>query len=161
MSEQSSETNFDMVLTMGVPAEIVKFAIERSDERQLALTAIELSWTSLMPYPKDSYLNILINSNEIGPQTNSAKGAVNCSSNLQLEVKCTFITSDKIMVTGMFNEDLVAGTFIFFMITNLYVDIIDPKITKSWVMTVWTQKGYFIDQISDGLDFEYKCSVPC
>lgn len=28
-------------------------------------------------------------------------------------------------------------------------------------MTVWTKEGYFVDQISDGLDFEYKCSVPC
>lgn len=123
MSEQSSDNNFDMVLTMGEPAEIVKFNIARSDERQLALTAIELSWTSLMPYPKDSYLNIIIDADEIGPESNSAKGAVNCSSNLQLEVKCTFITSDKIMVEGIFTEDLVAGTFVFFMITNFYVDI--------------------------------------
>lgn len=82
MSEQSSDNNFDMVLTMGEPAEIVKFNIARSDERQLALTAIELSWTSLMPYPKDSYLNIIIDADEIGPESNSAKGAVNCSSNL-------------------------------------------------------------------------------
>lgn len=65
------------------------------------------------------------------------------------------------MVEGIFTEDLVAGTFVFFMITNFYVDISEPRITKSWVMTVWTKEGYFVDQISDGLDFEYKCSVPC
>ena len=145
MSEQSADQNGDMYLSMGVPAEIQKFDFSRSDERQLALTALELSWTSLMPYPKNSYLNIMINADEIGPESNSAKGAVNCSSNLQLEVKCTFITNDKIMVEGIFTEDLVAGSFVFFMITNFFVDISEPTITRSWTMTVITENGYFID----------------
>jgi hypothetical protein len=62
MSEQSSDPNSNMALTMAEPAEILNFNFVRSDERQLALTALELSWNSMMPYPKDSYLNLIINS---------------------------------------------------------------------------------------------------
>ena len=45
-----------MKLKAGTPASIESFTFERTDERQLAITAIELAWTSVMPYPKDSYL---------------------------------------------------------------------------------------------------------
>lgn len=109
------------------------------------MTAIELSWTSTMPYPQGSYLLININSNEIGPESNTAKGEVKCSSNLQLEVDCIFVTDDRIEVREIFLERLVKGSFVFFMITNFYVDISEPRVTESWDMTVYTEDGFKID----------------
>ena len=80
--------NVGMRLKAGTAAEITSFNFERTDERQLAITALELSWTSVMPYPEGSYLQLNIYSREIGPEPVSGKGKVKCSSNLQLEVEC-------------------------------------------------------------------------
>jgi hypothetical protein len=51
----------------------------------------------------------------------------------------------------MYVDDVVAGTRIFFMITNFYVDISEPMTTKSWVVTVFTEDDFFIDWIGSGL----------
>ena len=61
----------------------------------------------------------------------------------------------------MFVENLVPGSFVTFMITNFYVDISEPTVTRSWTMNVYTKDGYLTDAINKGLDFTYPCSVPC
>ena len=48
--------NVGMRLKAGTAASIISYNFERTDERQLAITALELSWTSVMPYPEGSYL---------------------------------------------------------------------------------------------------------
>jgi len=114
-----------------------------------------------MPYPKDAFLILEIDSQVIGPEAHPNRGAPNCSSNLQLVIQCTFLTEDKIKITGMFVEDLVAKTYISFLITNFYVGIYEPVVTKSWKLTVFTPDEYFIDAVSSGLYFTFSCSVPC
>jgi hypothetical protein len=104
-----------------------------------------------MPYPKDSYISIVINSKEIGPKNSEAVQKVNCSSNLQLSVSCSFSSLDKIKISGMFVDDLVENTYITFLITNFFIDVVKPLTTESWKVTVFNKDNYFIDDITGGL----------
>jgi proprotein convertase subtilisin/kexin type 5 len=47
------------------------------------------------------------------------------------------------------------------MITNFYINIKDPMVTDSWVLTVYTSEGYAIDQIKSGLSLKFVCTAPC
>lgn len=151
------------ILAMKEPSPIKKFEFNAVDNRQLADTAFELSFTSTMPYPKGAYLMMDINSSEMGPKDAASKAKVKCSSNLQLIVACKFLPNekDKIKVTGVFIDDIVAQSHISFMITNFFINIKVPKVTESWVVTVHTPAGDAIDQIKSGLNLEFKCTVPC
>lgn len=131
------------------------------DRRQQAVTAFKLDFTTTMPYPKGSYLQIQIDSSQVGPKDASAAKAVKCSSNLQLDVKCTFVNPNLVKVAGIFVDDLVKNSKISFMITNFQVKVTTPLNTKSWVVTVYTPAGHFIDRISSGLHLEFKCHSPC
>ena len=116
-----------------------------------------------MPYPKGAYLVIAIDSSEMGPKDAASQSKVKCSSNLQLIVACKFLASekDKIKVTGVFIDDIVAQSHISFMITNFFINIKVPRVTNSWVVTVYTPAGDAIDQIKSGLSLEFKCTLPC
>lgn len=117
-----------------------------------------------MPYPKDSYIEIRYNEDQIGPKDNLAKADIKCSSNLQLEVDCVLDIENKITLNGIFADDLVANSYLYFVISGLFNDIIEPTVTDSWVMTVYTEidgASYHIDTIESGLDFEWLCSMPC
>lgn len=119
-------------LTMKEPHPISKFTFEPVDRRQTALTALQIDWTSTMPYPKGSYFEVLINSTQIGPKDAAAKAAVQCSTNLQLQVKCTFVSDDLIKVEGAFVDDLVRNSKLQFLITNFYINVTQPMTTTSW-----------------------------
>ena len=78
-----------------------------------------------MPYPKDSYIEIRYNQSQIGPVDN-AMDDVQCSSNLQLEVACDLNQQDKITMTGMFAEDTVENTYMWFVVSGLFIDLLLP-----------------------------------
>jgi hypothetical protein len=59
---------------------------------------------------------------------------------------------------NMFPEDVVENTYMYFVISNLFIDVKEPVITDSWVMTVFSKidgKDYHIDTIDKGLVFEW------
>ena len=61
----------------------------------------------------------------------------------------------------MFAQDLVQDSQIFLMITNFYVAVTEPKTTKSWIVTVLTPDGDFIERIGSGLQRTFQCYSPC
>ena len=67
---------------MAEPHPITVFDLKPIDDRQLALTAYELTFTSKMPYPKGSYMMILIDRDVVGPRDEESVSDVKCSSNL-------------------------------------------------------------------------------
>jgi hypothetical protein len=65
---------------------------------------------------------------------------------------------------GIFADDLVDDSYIWFVISGLFVDIFEPTITDAWNMTVYTEidsTSYHIDTIQGELSLEWKCSIPC
>lgn len=91
ISEMTKENFAGSALIMKEPSPIQIFKFDARDNRQLAHTAFELSFTSTMPYPEGSYLLIDIDSAVIGPEDAASQAKVQCSSNLQLQAKCTFL----------------------------------------------------------------------
>lgn len=79
MTEPSLEA---ATLRMTIPASVRRYSLSPVDGRQLAVTAFKLKFTSTLPYPKGSYLEIGINSKEMGPRNADDRAAVTCSSNL-------------------------------------------------------------------------------
>jgi hypothetical protein len=84
ISEMTSANFAGSSLTMKAPSPIHVFKFDALDNRQLAHTAFELSFTSTMPYPAGSYLLLVIDSAVIGPEDAASRAKVKCSSNLQL-----------------------------------------------------------------------------
>ena len=82
ISEMTQKGFAGSILTMREPSPIKKFEFDAVDNRQLADTAFELSFTSTMPYPKGAYLMMNINSSEMGPKDAASQAKVKCSSNL-------------------------------------------------------------------------------
>jgi hypothetical protein len=78
---------------MKEPSLIEVFKYDALDNRQLAETAFELSFTSTMPYPSGTYLLLEIDASVIGPKDAASQAKVKCSSNLQLQAKCTFLAN--------------------------------------------------------------------
>lgn len=64
-------------------------------------------------------------------------------------------------MNGMFIDDIVANTYLYFVISGLFTDIFEPTVTDSWIVTVYTEDDYMIDSIESGLTFEWTCSMPC
>ena len=156
---KSDETN--AMLTMQKPHPISEFTYEPVDKRQTALTAFQIDWTSTMPYPRDAYFEVKLDSTQIGPKDAAARANVKCSTNLQLTVRCTFVTDDLIKVEGAFVEDLPRNSRLQFIITNFYINVEKPMTTTSWQLTTFTPGGHFIDTIDNGLNLTYKCHLPC
>lgn len=84
ISEMTEENFAGTALIMKAPSPIQVFKFDALDNRQLAHTAFELSFTSTMPYPEGSYLLLDIDSAVIGPEDAASQAKVKCSSNLQL-----------------------------------------------------------------------------
>jgi proprotein convertase subtilisin/kexin type 5 len=78
-----------------------------------------------------------------------------------MELDCEFVDENLVKVHGMFAQDLVEGSQIFFMITNFFIAVTEPLTTKSWIVTVFTPEGDFIDRIGSGLQRTFPCFSPC
>lgn len=82
MAEMTFSDKSEMMLRMTEPHPITTFELKPIDDRQLALTAYELTFTSKMPYPKGSYMMIQIDRTVVGPRDEESVSDVKCSSNL-------------------------------------------------------------------------------
>jgi hypothetical protein len=82
MAEMTFSDFDNMKLRMEEPHPITVFNLNPIDDRQLALTAYELTFTTKMPYPKGSYMMIQIDRAVIGPRDEESASDVKCSSNL-------------------------------------------------------------------------------
>ena len=163
-------------LTMTIAATIRTASLTAVDPRQLALTAFELEFRSEMPYPEGSYVVVAFDSTEMGPFARvratvdeearvaipEAEYEVACFTNLQLDVECTFTgDGDQLKLPGMFVDELPPGSYVHIMITNFYIDVTEPMVTKSWGVTVYTDDDKKIDEVTEGLTLEFKCYPPC
>jgi len=164
-----------MRLTMTIAATITSASLTAVDDRQLALTAFELEFRSEMPYPAGSYVVVAFDSTEMGPFARvqasvdgdrvaipEADYDVACFTNLQLEVDChEYVDTDHLKLPGMFVDELPPGSYIHIMITNFYIDVTEPMVTKSWGVTVYTDDDKKIDEVTEGLSLEFDCYPPC
>jgi hypothetical protein len=58
-------------------------------------------------------------------------------------------------------DNVMANTHIEFMITNFEINPVEPTITKSWEVTMYTPDDFFIETRDQGFSLEFKCAVPC
>jgi hypothetical protein len=47
------------------------------------------------------------------------------------------------------------------MITNMILNVDTPITTESWTLTSFVGEMYKIDEIPDGLSFDFECDFPC
>lgn len=80
---------------------------------------------------------------EEGP--NGENKDIECFSNLQIQVTCTFVDSNTIKVTDIVVDDLVPGTHVSLTITNFEIFVSTPIVSESWVLKVYTQDDHFIE----------------
>ena len=162
-AQMTDTTREENRLTMTQPAYIQQATFQATDFRQLAKTAFALEFTSLLQYPEGTYVTITLDPSVYGPEKkeDGSTATIECFSNLQILVTCTFVDASTIKVTDLVVDDLIPGTHISLTLTNFEIFVTGPLTSESWVLKVYTKDDYFIETRDQGISLTFLCQEPC
>jgi len=93
------------------------------------------------------------------PENAENQDSTDCFFRNQLFVKC-LIFEDYIQIKNVLTSPQTADQPMSITITNMQINVFKSGKTKSWKLTTFTGNDE-IDQVSEGLSFDFKCDYPC
>ena len=76
-------------------------------------------------------------------------------------MKCEFVSDAQIKVSGVVVSDLKEASELKIVITNFFINVVEPIQTSSWHLVSYTEGGHFVDEIDSGLSLKFDCYAPC
>ncbi|CDW75779.1 UNKNOWN [Stylonychia lemnae] len=147
-------------IQVGQPSTITQANFTALDFRQLAYTAITIRMKTNNFIPAGGYLEVSFDRMYFQVNRDTS---FKCTSNLVKNelVTCVFNKEGQFLVQDLFPADYVGGSFVDFTINNVNIDVTTKMTTPSWTVISYTNDGYQIDKISDGLSLVFPCNSPC